>query len=166
MWIKTFRIPERFFISIKPRATILISGNGFSKTFYSDTIYDGQLNLKPNATYNFVLTGSDAGGIRSLEMQTPSGSDIMTFAGLHGTPAFIESISGLSKFYRITGVASDPYTSFALTGTFTTADVSPNTGIGFGLSAYVYDYGNLHSGINVPCYLSVNQSNIYGWIPF
>ncbi len=48
--------------TIKPKSTLTISGDGINKTFYSDSFYSEQLDLKTNTKYHIVLSGSDTSG--------------------------------------------------------------------------------------------------------
>ena len=145
---------------IAPKSTLLISGNGFSKTYYSDSDYTyGQLNLKPNATYNFTLTGADAGAIRLLEIQLPAEFALGTITSV---AAHTERTSGLSKIISVTGTESGPYTSFVINGSFTTS--SDNGDLGFDIFTGARDYGNLVSPIRVSCLISSQPPYGYGWI--
>lgn len=146
--------------SIAPKSTLLISGNGFSKTYYSDSDYTyGQLNLKPNTRYNFTLTGADAGAIRLLEIQLPLE---FTFGTITSVTAYTEFNTTLSKIFRVTGTESDPYTSFIISGSFTTS--SDNGDLAFDLFTGARDYGNLVSQIRVSCLISSQPPIGYGWI--
>jgi hypothetical protein len=146
--------------SIAPKSTLLISGNGFSKTYYSDSDYTyGQLNLKPNATYNFTLTGADVGGLRSLEIQLPTEFVLGTITSV---TAHTERTSGLSKIISVIGTESDPYTSFVINGSFTTNNFNGDFGVDIRTGAR--DYGNLISPIHVSCLVTSQPPYGYGWI--
>ena len=146
--------------SIAPKSTLLINGGGFSKTYYSDSDYTyGQLNLKPNTTYNFTLTGADAGAIRLLEIQLPLE---FTFGTISSVTAYTERNTTLSKIFSVTGTESDPYTSFIISGSFTTS--SDNGDLAFSIFTGARDYGNLVAPIRVSCLVSSQPPYGYGWI--
>ncbi len=146
---------------IAPKSTLLINGGGFSKTYYSDSDYTyGQLNLKPNTTYNFTLTGADAGAIRLLELQMPN--SIFTYSSLTSVPVYTERVSGISKIFTVTGTEADPYTSFILSGSFTTNN--DNDDLGFNLYTGARDFQNLSATIRISCLVSPQPPYGYGWI--
>ena len=148
--------------TIKPHSTLQLSGGGFSKTFDSDSDYlYGQLNLKPNTKYNFILTARDTGGLRLLQLQMLNS---LAFGAIISVTAHTESTSGLSRFFKVTGNASDPYTSFFISGSFTSQNVQQNEGIGYDIGAGATDFGNLTCSIIVPCFVTYSPYNDYGWI--
>ena len=148
--------------SVKPHSTLQISGGGFSKTFDSDSDYTyGQLNLKPNTKYNFSLAASDTGGLRLLELQMPND---LVFGTITSVTAYTERTSGLSKIFSVTGTASDPYTSFIISGSFTTQNVQQGEDLGYSIYTGARDYGNLVGAISVSCLVSYSPPYDYGWI--
>lgn len=53
---------------IPPEFTFRITGDGFEETFDQDTDFSSfQLNLREDAAYDFILTGSDADGLKRIE---------------------------------------------------------------------------------------------------
>ena len=121
----------------------------------------GQLNLKPNTKYNFSLAASDTGGLRLLELQMPND---LVFGTITSVTAYTERTSGLSKIFSVTGTASDPYTSFIISGSFTTQNVQQGEDIGYSIYSGARDYGNLVGAISVSCLVSYSPPYDYGWI--
>lgn len=150
--------------TIKPKAQITITGGGYSKTFYSDSTYNGQLNLKKNTKYTVTVTGIDTGGIRLLELSL---ADDLTFGTFTGIPAHTETNAGINKFFTITTSVSNPYVSFLLSGSFTTYYTSVDIYEGMDIQVGARDWGNNHGNIFIPCLVTSQPPNgEYGWMPF
>ncbi len=150
--------------TLKPKAQITIEGGGFSKTFYSDSTYSGQLNLKKNTLYTVTVTGIDTGGIRLLELSLSNG---LTFGTFIGVPILIEATEGINKLFRISTSVTNPYVSFLLSGNFTTYNTGPDIDESFEIQVGARDWSNNVGYIPIPCLVTYQPPNgEYGWMPF
>ena len=100
-----------------PEFTFRITGDGFERVFNSDEDYSNiQLNLKSDAEYDFIYTGSDEGGVKLIQWQLPI-SDYIEFASTL-PDSWQDNVSGLSRIIKWTGDSTNPLTGNILTGTF------------------------------------------------
>lgn len=150
--------------TIKPKAQITITGGGFSKTFYSDSTYNGQLNMKKNTLYTVIVTGIDTGGIKLLDLAL---SDDLTFGTFTGIPAHTETNSGINKYYTISTSATNPYVSVLLSGGFTTYNTGSGIDEGIEIQVTARDWGNNTCNIYIPGLVTAQPPNgLYGWMPY
>ncbi|MEM9361406.1 MAG: hypothetical protein AAGA43_02175 [Bacteroidota bacterium] len=126
--------------NIPPGFSFRISGDGFEQTFTQDDNFeDFQLNLRGNTEYDFVLTGSDQGGVRSISFQFTNES--MQLISTVPAPWEIND-NGFSTTIEFDGDRNNPTTGSILAGTFiTTGQVSQEFQIGDGLLFQVTDFG-------------------------
>ncbi|MFN8283015.1 MAG: hypothetical protein U0U67_07350 [Chitinophagales bacterium] len=151
--------------TIRPKAALTISGNGLNKTFYSDSSYTyGQLNLKPNAKYHFILSGVDTGGLRTLEFNS---LNELTYEALASTPhIYTTRTSAISRMFTVTGDASNPYVSFLISGDIITQNVDQNEDVFFSISGFSRDYAGLTGNVDIPCATTYTPVGGYGWVGF
>ena len=56
--------------NVPPVFSLKITGNGFDRTFTQEDNFEGlQLNLRSNTSYEYILTGGDQGGVRTISFQ-------------------------------------------------------------------------------------------------
>ncbi|CAM4082134.1 hypothetical protein ZORO111903_00050 [Zobellia roscoffensis] len=123
--------------NVSPNFSIRISGNGFDHTFDQDDDFDNfQLLLREDDEYNFVLTGSDAGGLQKLEMVFQP--VFLEFSAIITSPWQRTQFSTLSDLISWTGEQSAPVTGTILHGSFI-AKGNPIGGTPISIS--VRDYG-------------------------
>ncbi len=100
-----------------PQFTFRITGDGFEYVFNQDEDYSNrQLNLKNGARYNFIYTGSDEGGVKTIQWQLPISDYIEFDSAIPDT--WQDNVSGLSRIIKWNGNSSNPLTGNILTGTF------------------------------------------------
>lgn len=100
-----------------PKFTFNIQGDGFEHLFKSDSNYDSiQLNLKNGASYNFVYTGTDNGGVKLIQWQAPT-SDYIEFESYIPDP-WQDQTTGLSRIISWQGDINNPLTGNILAGEF------------------------------------------------
>ena len=122
-------IPERD--NTAPEFTFKITGDGFDHTFDQNTDFANiQLNLKHDAEYNFIYTGSDQGGVKLIQWQLP-GSDYIEFDDVIPSPWTDTSISPINRIIEWEGDASNPLTGNILAGTFESNSPDGTTSIAF-----------------------------------
>jgi len=100
-----------------PQFTFRITGDGFEYVFNQDEDYSNrQLNLKNGARYNFIYTGSDEGGVKTIQWQLPISDYIEFDSAIPDT--WQDNVSGLSRTIQWNGNSSNPLTGNILNGTF------------------------------------------------
>ena len=100
-----------------PKFTFNIQGDGFEHLFDHNSNYDGlQLNLKHGASYNFIYTGTDNGGVKLIQWQAPT-SEYIEFAAPTPSP-WQDYITGISRVIRWNGDPNNPLTGNILAGEF------------------------------------------------
>lgn len=100
-----------------PEFTFRIAGDGFEHVFEIDDDYGNiQLNLKNGASYDFIYTGSDDGGVSLIRWQVPI-SNYIEFDSSIPAP-WQDELTGLSRTIQWNGDPSNPLTGFILAGTF------------------------------------------------
>ncbi len=101
-----------------PNFSLRIYGDGFDHTFNQDTDFDNiKLNLKRNTSYDFTFTGTDSGGVDTIQWSiAPSG--YLRIDTRIPAPWNYSYRSG-TEYIEWEGDRSDPLTGAALTGTFT-----------------------------------------------
>ena len=100
-----------------PEFSFRITGDGFVHVFNQDQDYSKiQLNLKNDAEYDFIYTGSDKGGVKLIQWQLPI-SDYIEFDSTI-PDSWQDNVSGLSRIIKWNGNSSNPLTGNILTGTF------------------------------------------------
>lgn len=108
-------VPETDIIA--PTFSLKIMGDGFDRTFTQDDNFDNlQLNLRAGTSYNFILSGIDAGGVRQIQFQySPSSTSITTPI----PSAWTETNNGFTSTIRFNGDRNNALTAQILSGTFT-----------------------------------------------
>ena len=120
-----------------PEFSFKITGDGFSHTFDQDDDFENfQLNLRADAEYNFILTGSDQGGVEVIQWQLPS-SDYIEFVTSIPNPWTISNISILTRMIQWQGDENNPLTGSILNGPFEANGQNIILSFGF----YVSDFG-------------------------
>lgn len=149
--------------TIKPKLQLTLTGGGMNKTFYSDSSYTyGQLNLKPNTKYNFVISASDTGGLKLLQFYASKDYD---FGTVISTPAHTNVVSGIQRIFTINNNnPSAPYTSFILYGDLTTFNVGASEDVGESIELLTRDYNNNTAGISIQSLISQSPPFGYGWV--
>ena len=121
---------------IPPGFTFQITGDGFSETFNQDTDFGSfQLNLREDTAYDFILTGSDADGLKRVEWYVVS--DYIDIETDINSPWSVSATSPLVDVVSWNGNRNDPLTGSILTGTFRTRGNS----IALGMTFYLTDFG-------------------------
>lgn len=151
--------------SIKPKVQLQLIGGGMNTTFYSDSNYtSGQLNLKPNTKYNFIITASDTGGLKSLQFVTSVDFD---FGTVVSSPSHTVTSDIINKTHRIFQPdATMPYTSFILSGDFTTFPVGSSESFGIEFYITTLDFRNNQGNISLQTALSQTPPGGFGWVTF
>jgi hypothetical protein len=149
--------------TIKPKMQLTLSGGGLNKTFYSDSNYvNGQLNLKPNVKYNFVITASDTSGINQLYFWMQS---VINFGTVNSIPAHTSTIGLAESIYRIYQPdASNANISFLMYGDFTTSNVGFNENVAFILNLQSFDWGNNQADLKISSLISQTPTLGFGWV--
>lgn len=144
----TVDIPETD--TIPPQFSFRITGDGFDQTFDHNTDFDAfQLNLREDAQYDFILTGSDAGGVKEIKWQYPH--DNTEFVDPISSPWEVSRASGLISVISWQGDSSNPITGNILSGKF-----RPNGElVGFSFDFSVKDFGG-QVGTTNTFYASLN----------
>ncbi|TMM52216.1 hypothetical protein FEE95_21250 [Maribacter algarum] len=103
-----------------PALLFRIVGDGFEHNFDQDTDFDNLvLNLNINATYEFTLIGTDAGGVERIQwFNYPIWSVIVNT----GIPAGWSETT--SHGFEWVGDASNPLTGSIFTGTMSASEMS------------------------------------------
>lgn len=128
-------IPE--FDVTPPTFTFQIIGPGINRTYDQDSDYSNfQLNLQANATYNFVYSGSDAGGVKAINWQVP-GDEYTHYTAINPSNATVTVHSPLSRTITLLGDINDPRNGLVMSGRFTTAQGN----VAFNWNFSVKDYG-------------------------
>jgi len=137
----TVDIPETD--TIPPQFSFRITGDGFDRTFDQNTDFDSfQLNLTEDAQYDFILTGSDAGGVKEITWQYPH--DNIEFVDPISSPWMVTRLSGLSSQISWQGDSSNAITGNILTGKF-----KPNGElVSFSFDFGVKDFGGQLGTVN------------------
>tara|TARA_R110002096_G_C14176134_1_gene686404 strand:+ start:105 stop:506 length:402 start_codon:yes stop_codon:yes gene_type:complete len=92
-----------------PQFTFRITGDSFDYTFDQDDDYESiLLNLKNGTSYNFIYTGSDDGGVKTIQWKIPP-SDYIEFGSAINSPWTI-SDSPPSKIIEWQGDINNPLT--------------------------------------------------------
>jgi hypothetical protein len=126
-----------------PAFSLRITGDGFDHTFTeADDFSRFELNLKTGAVYNFAYAGSDAGGLKLMQLQVPN--DLIGFETPIASP-WTESTSGLSRIVSWRGDPALPVRGNLLGGTFR---VIGNNSISFDFKFFLQDYGGLPGAVN------------------
>ncbi len=121
---------------IPPEFTFQITGDGFNETFDQDTDFSSfQLNLREDATYDFILTGSDADGLQRMEWYIVK--DYIQLESEVNSPWSIIPNNPLIDVVSWNGDRSNPLTGSVLAGTFRTNGRS----IALGMTFYLTDFG-------------------------
>ena len=103
--------------TIPPEFTFRITGDGFEHVFNQDEDYSNlQLNLKTGASYDFIYTGSDEGGVKTIQWQLPINDYIEITSTIPDN--WENNISGLSRIIQWNGNRNNPLTGNILSGTF------------------------------------------------
>lgn len=103
---------------VPPTFTFRITGDGFEHTFNQDSDFTNiQLNLKHDAEYDFILSGSDNGGVKLIQWQLP-GDDFIEFDSTVSSPWTVTNISSINKIIKWEGNSNNPLTGNILAGTF------------------------------------------------
>lgn len=98
-----------------PKFSFNITGGGFNQTFDQDTNFSSfQLNLRQGATYNFVLSGGDPGGVKQIQWQYAH--DYVEFTDPIPSPWVQNTTSSLSSVINWYGERSDPLSGNILAG--------------------------------------------------
>ncbi|WP_308993359.1 hypothetical protein QLS71_014160 [Mariniflexile litorale] len=101
-----------------PAFTFRVTGDGFEHVFNQDTDYSNiQLNLKHDAEYDFILSGSDAGGVKLIQWQLP-GDDFIEFETAVQSPWAVTNPTISTKVIEWEGNYNNPLTGNILAGTF------------------------------------------------
>ncbi|WP_158849444.1 hypothetical protein [Algibacter sp. L1A34] len=104
--------------NIPPTFSFRITGDGFEYVFDQDTDYDNiQLNLKHDAEYDFIFSGSDNGGVKLIEWQLPD-DDFIEFDSTVSSPWTVTNVSSINKIIKWEGNSNNPLTGNILAGTF------------------------------------------------
>lgn len=128
--------------SIPPAFSFRITGDGLNHTFtQADDFSRFQLNLKTGVSYNFIYTGSDAGGLKTMRLQFPF--DYLVIESPIESP-WTSVNSGLSQIVSWRGDPLNPITGSVITGTFRTETVNSGIDIKFSLE----DYGGRSATVN------------------
>ncbi len=102
---------------IAPTFSLKITGDGLDRTFTQDDNFANlQLNLRAGASYNFILAGVDAGGVRQIQFQY---SPISTPINTPIPSPWTESNNGFTSVIRFNGDRTNAITAQVLSGTFT-----------------------------------------------
>lgn len=103
--------------TIDPTFSLKIEGDGFDRTFtQDDNLENLQLNLRVGVSYDFILSGVDAGGVRQIQFQY---SPISTPINTPIPSSWTESSNGFSSVIRFNGDRNNAITAQILTGRFT-----------------------------------------------
>ena len=123
-----------------PEFSFRISGDGFEQTFTQEDNFENiQLNLRGNTEYDFILTGSDQGGVGNISFRFTT--DYIQLISSVPEP-WERSDNGFSTTVEFNGDIRNPTTGNILAGTLiTTGQVSQNLQIGDGLLFQVIDFG-------------------------
>lgn len=98
-----------------PKFSFQITGDGFNQTFDQDTNFNSmQLNLRQGSTYDFILTGSDAGGVKQIQWQYAH--DYIEFTNPISSPWIKSTNSSLSSVINWYGDRTDPLSGNILAG--------------------------------------------------
>ncbi len=102
--------------TVPPKFSFKIIGDGFDQTFNQDTDFSSfQLNLRQGATYDFILSGSDGGGVKQIQWQYAH--DYVEFTDPITSPWVQSTISPLSSVINWFGERSNPVSGSILAGT-------------------------------------------------
>jgi hypothetical protein len=118
--------------STPPNFSFRITGDGFDHTFtQANHFEDFRLNLKIGATYNFVYTGYDAGGMQDMQLVVP-------YIHVEAPISSPWSVSSWRDFNTFSwhGDAAHRVTGSLLTGTFTVSAAPAPFAIRFSLSDF------------------------------
>ncbi|WP_276165522.1 hypothetical protein [Zobellia alginiliquefaciens] len=131
---------------VDPNFSIRIYGNDFDHTFDQGDDFDNfQLLLREDDEYNFVLTGSDAGGLQRLEMVFQP--LFLEFNATITSPWQRTNFSTQSDLISWTGDSSAPLTGTILQGTFI-AKGSPTGGTPISISARDYGGSSIYQNLS------------------
>lgn len=126
--------------TIPPEFTFQIRGDGFSHTFDQDTDFANiQLNLRNNNHYNFILTGSDDGGVKQIRWQYAG--DYLEFEDPIELPWRVREINELTHIVEFNGDVDDPRTSGVLSGRFRVRGDPTATSTSVAYKFWVTDFG-------------------------
>ncbi len=101
--------------TVPPKFSFKITGDGFDQTFNQDTDFSSfQLNLKQGATYNFILSGGDGGGVKQIQWQYAH--DYVEFTDPITSPWVQSTVSPLSSVINWFGERSNPVSGSILAG--------------------------------------------------
>lgn len=133
-----------------PKFSFQITGDGFNHTFNQDSDFNNiQLNLRQGATYDFILTGSDAGGVKQIQWQYAY--DYVEFSDPIPSPWTQTTTSPLSSVINWFGDASNPLSGNILAGKM----VSEGNQVSHELFFMVKNFGG-ESGNSNTTYASLN----------
>ena len=126
-----------------PTFSFKITGDGFDHTFTQDSDFNViQLNLRENTEYDFLLSGSDRGGVKQIQMQfTP---DYIELIDPVPTTWSISEISALSSVLAWSGDPANPISGNILAGSFRT----DGNLVSHELKFTVKDYGGTSGSVN------------------
>ncbi len=126
-----------------PQFSFRITGDGFDQTFDQNTDFHSfQLNLREDAEYDFILTGSDTGGVKEITWQYPH--DYIEFVDPISSPWTVTRTSGLSSQISWQGDFTNAITGNILTGKF-----KPNGElVAFSFDFGVKDFGGQSGTVN------------------
>ena len=103
--------------TIAPTFSLKITGDGLDRTFtHDDNFGNLQLNLRAGASYDFMLAGVDAGGVKQIQFQY---SPISTPINTPIPSPWTESNNGFTSVIRFNGDRNNAITAQVLSGTFT-----------------------------------------------
>jgi len=136
-------IPETDVIA--PTYTLSINGPGFGQTLsVNDGWRGGLITLKTGGNYSFVLSASDAGGVRLVQMQMPV-NGVLTVTQINPERASRRSIGVFSEMLELTNNEEAPTRCLILSGRFTTPS-DPSISATIGMAAM--DYGGASRATN------------------
>lgn len=152
--------------NIKPKLTIEING---IRKFYSDTDYTalGRLYLDPGVNYNFTESLKDTGGVKRMKFSTDSLLRVSNVVSIPNHTSNNAIVTGNPvQIFEIDTVESNPFTNFILSG-----KMVPNSNFLQDSTVFIYcegdDYNpNNTTHIIIPCVITHQPPNGYGWKRF
>ena len=153
--------------SVAPKITFRIQGNGNDNSFDAigrDMSPNGEYIFKPNTQYNFTVAISDTSGMGQLVFKISKNGAVQNFE-LNGSPTMEETIIPLDYQYTIRTSSSDPYSSFFMSGSFTTGVSGSGPDIRFSMEGRDFRPNQTNLYINGTLH-GTPPTGVYGWIPF
>ena len=122
--------------NMPPKFSFKVTGDGFDRIFTQEDDFSNiQLNLRKGATYDFIFSGADPGGVELIQWQLPI--DYIEVTSAFPGNWTMTNVSALSKMIQWTGDFNNAITASFLTGTFTATGEIVSISFGF----FVKDFG-------------------------